>query len=50
MHRKGLKETWLTNTNIDQWTPEQQRGFVKMLLSKPDVSSPTETQAALPAV
>jgi hypothetical protein len=49
MHRKGLKETWLTNSNIDQWKPEQQRSFVKMLLSKPDVAAATEPQATLPA-
>jgi hypothetical protein len=49
MHRKGLKETWLTNANIDQWKPEQQRSFVKMLLSKPDVAAVTEPQATPPA-
>lgn len=48
MHRKGLKETWLTNANIDQWKPEQQRSFVKMLLGKPDVAAVTEPQATLP--
>jgi hypothetical protein len=48
MHRKGLKETWLTNANIDQWKPEQQRSFVKMLLSKPDVASATDAPAVVP--
>jgi hypothetical protein len=48
MQRKGLKEAWLTNSHIDQWTPEQQRGFVKMLLNKPDVASATAAPAVVP--
>src|SRR5712692_9999085 len=45
MQRKGLKEAWLTNSHIDQWTPEQHRSFVKMLLGKPDVAIATEAPA-----
>ena len=48
MQRKGLKEAWLTNSHIDQWTPAQQRGFVKMLLSKPDATSATNAPAVVP--
>jgi hypothetical protein len=48
MQRKGLKEAWLTNSHIDQWTPEQQRGFVTMLLNKPDVASATDAPAVVP--
>lgn len=44
MHRKGLRETWLTNSNIDQWKPEQQRSFVTMLLSKPDAAAVTHSK------
>lgn len=46
MQRKGFKASLLTNPTIEDWTREQHRGFVKMLLGRHDVGPAATTGQA----
>jgi hypothetical protein len=46
MQRKGFKASLLTNPTIEDWTHEQHRGFVKMLLGRRDVGPAATTGQA----